>query len=86
MYAGVVRSVNVELLLRQLQVGSLRRDVVTCGSVWVWHLWGCRGGEQEGGIVSMTPLGSSPGGEVFYVSSEEWMPQAAGVVVWPGWL
>lgn len=44
MYAGVVRSVNVELLLRQL---------------------------QEGAIVSMTPLGSSPGGEVFYVSSEE---------------
>ncbi|CAK9025586.1 unnamed protein product [Durusdinium trenchii] len=44
MYAGVVRSVNVELLQRQL---------------------------QEGAIVSMTPLGSSPGGEVFYVSSEE---------------
>eukprot|EP00434_Breviolum_minutum_P040842 symbB.v1.2.036312.t1/scaffold5098.1/size30972/4 len=39
MYAGVVRSVNVELLQRA--------------------------------IVSMTPLGSSPGGEVFYVSSEE---------------
>ncbi|CAJ1327654.1 unnamed protein product [Effrenium voratum] len=44
MYAGVVRSVNSDLLQRQL---------------------------QEGGIVSMTPLGSSPGGEVFYVSSEE---------------
>ena len=26
---------------------------------------------QDGAIVSMTPLGSSPGGEVFYVSSEE---------------
>lgn len=26
---------------------------------------------EEGAIVSMTPLGSSPGGEVFYVSSEE---------------
>ena len=30
MYAGVVRSVNVELLLRQLQVDSLRSDV------WMW--------------------------------------------------
>ena len=26
---------------------------------------------KVGAIVSMTPLGSSPGGEVFYVSSEE---------------
>ena len=26
---------------------------------------------EEGAIVSMAPLGSSPGGEVFYVSSEE---------------
>jgi len=44
MYAGVIRSINAELLQRQL---------------------------QDGAIVSMTSLGSSPGGEVFYVSSEE---------------
>eukprot|EP00931_Biecheleriopsis_adriatica_P102934 TRINITY_DN77838_c0_g1_i1.p1 TRINITY_DN77838_c0_g1~~TRINITY_DN77838_c0_g1_i1.p1 ORF type:complete len:660 (+),score=167.92 TRINITY_DN77838_c0_g1_i1:58-2037(+) len=43
-YAGVVRSVNVDLLQRQL---------------------------QDGGIVSITPIGSSPSGEVFFVSSEQ---------------
>lgn len=42
-YAGIVRSVNVELLQRRLQGGD---------------------------IVSLVPLGASPSGEVFYVSSE----------------
>ncbi|CAE8603952.1 unnamed protein product, partial [Polarella glacialis] len=49
-YAGVVRSVNVDLLTRQL---------------------------QEGDIVSITPLGSSPSGEVFFVPSEQLAAQVA---------
>lgn len=43
-YAGVVRSVNSELLQRRL---------------------------SDGDIVSLTPLGASPSGELFFVSSEE---------------
>lgn len=42
-YAGVVRSVNAELLERHL---------------------------REGDIVLLTPLGASPSGEIFFVSSE----------------
>lgn len=51
------------------------RYVVTCGCGDV--VVGFLTVDQEGAIVSMTPLGSSPGGEVFYVSSEEWVSQAA---------
>mmetsp|Transcript_17750 Transcript_17750/g.44948 ORF Transcript_17750/g.44948 Transcript_17750/m.44948 type:complete len:716 (+) Transcript_17750:32-2179(+) len=43
-YAGIVRSVNTELIARRL---------------------------SDGDIVSLTPLGASPSGEVFFVSSEE---------------
>lgn len=43
-YAGLVRSVNADLMERQL---------------------------QEGDIVLLTPIGASPGGDVFFVSSEQ---------------
>ena len=64
MYAGVIRSINAELLQRQLQDFS---DGVACKgtSETLTEL------VEDGAIVSMTSLGSSPGGEVFYVSSEE---------------
>lgn len=66
MYAGVVRSVNVELLQRQLQEPPDRRTMAG-GLAWALPPLVA----QDGAIVSMTPLGSSPGGEVYYVSSED---------------
>ena len=74
MYAGVVRSVNVELLQRQLQDFFLFSFFEQKTGVF-WELrkviFFLVQKTQEGAIVSMTPLGSSPGGEVFFVSSEE---------------
>lgn len=49
-YAGVCRSVNVDLLERRL---------------------------ADGDIVSLTPLGASPSGEVFFVSSEHLAAEVA---------